>query len=152
VTDDAKGMPERVWVCDSVRAAVRGLHAERIPWRYDPTATDATEYILASRFTALEAELHDASEAAYIYADMPKLRDRIQKMKDDMTYWHDQAMEHSALRDRSAERVTALEAENERLRKALLRISSATVDDALKTAVAREALAADPPKPEKEAG
>jgi uncharacterized coiled-coil DUF342 family protein len=63
--------------------------------------------------------LHDASEAAYIYADMPKLRDRIQKMKDDMTYWHDQAMEHSAMRDRYAERVTALEAENERLRKAL---------------------------------
>jgi len=51
-----------------------------------------------------------------------------------------------------ASRFTALEAENERLRKALLRISSATVDDALKTAVAREALAADPPKPEKEAG
>ena len=68
MTDDAKGMPERVWVCDSVRAAVRGLHAERIPWRYDPTATDATEYILASRFTALEAENERLREALEEYA------------------------------------------------------------------------------------
>ena len=51
-----------------------------------------------------------------------------------------------------SEALAQSEARAERLEKALLRISSATVDDALKTAVAREALAADPPKPEKEAG
>ena len=113
MTDDAKGMPERIAVDE-----FDGDNA--VAWDVTCDGADKlTPYVLASKFTALEAELHDASEAAYIYADMPKLRDRIQKMKDDMTYWHDQAMEHSALRDRNAERVTALEAENERLRKAL---------------------------------